>query len=304
MLAVLAAATAGQPRAARAGVCCVLPLTVGVGLLKPDEPFAVGLGGSISKQAGLWLPDGTWLPYDSYSVEQAMGKLWAQVRVLDGLSAYARLPVLVTRKTAAATGEDTGGGLADAQAGLRYELVGAGDMAGIPAVAVMAGLVIPTGTRLADLEGFGLGAGTTARGVWSPGLAVDLAESFSPWCVRGSLAVAVPLPDERPDMGGATVRYGVNVTGSLVAGVQVLSGLGVGLLVRANYEAPYTKDGTVREDSSKLYPAAGLAVAWAPHPRWALQASVTSGLFVDDFAHNALGRVAGTVGLRYGHRAE
>ncbi|MGM0578702.1 MAG: hypothetical protein ACQEXJ_23465 [Myxococcota bacterium] len=300
LIAAIALALAGaSPRIARGAACCMSATATGVGRLLIWETFAVGATTSWGTGIGRWDRDRRWSSYgDGYTDDEWRSEVWTLVRLSRRTSLGARLPFLLTHREAGGT-SDVGGGLADVQALVRYEVLSVGEYAELPAVALTAGVVAPTGRATEDSDS-PLGADVTGRGAAALTLGLSVERTRMPWFVRGDVGLTVPLPAHRDDID-ATQRYGVGLDGSVTGGFEVTEDVVTSLVLRAGWEAPVHIDGERVEDSARYDTGASLAASWRMAPHWTLQGSVGTGLPFRHLGVNREARVTTSLGLRYGY---
>jgi hypothetical protein len=287
------------PRPAAAGACCMSATSFGVGRLLPWEDWAAGVQLGHARSLGEW--DGTgalrWNPPD-YSDGLSRVEPWAIVRVHRRVELHARLPVLVNDRRSAGESQ-TAGGLGDAGAGARVQVLAPGAYAGLPSLALTVAAVLPTGRR-ADETRPPLFAGTTGRGAWGGSAAIEAEYSFFPWFVRLDAGVTEWLAFRRPDLG-ARERYGRIGSAALSAGRELLGGaLVVALAATGEWEAPLSLDGVRVPSSGARSTTVAGSISWRVEPRWTVVGTVENTVWPDGAAVNRDARVGFTLGIRRG----
>ncbi len=285
---------------AMAGGCCMSATATGVGRLMEWEDFAVGLFESAARTMGTWDSDGEWWPEgESSSDTEWTTELWGLVRVDERWSLLGRVPWRWTVRRAGDLG-DEGGGLGDAQLGARWDAVRLGESRRWPGIALTGGVLAPTGRTTEDSEG-ALAADATGRGAWvlSAGLSVE--KTLLPWFVRVDAGASLPLPQERGDLA-KTQRFGPGGTAALTGGLEVLDDVLVAsAFLRYAAEGAVTLDDDELEGSDRAGSGLGAALAWRASPHWTVQSALDTDVFIAGLGDNQAGRLAVTLGLRYGH---
>lgn len=295
---------------AAAGACCMSASAIDVGRLRMEESLAAGLRTTVSSELGQWSEDWDWEAHDEDSgVVVWRSEAWVLARVTDRLSVSGRLPALVTRRSwqeyvpdsGGAAGyrpaTDSGGGLADAQLGVRWGLP---PVTPWPLVALSFGATVPTGTSISALPRSVMASDATARGVWALGASLSLEKVLLPWFVRLSAGGAVPLTERAATATHHRTRFGLGWNASLAAGRELVDGLVVSAAAAVAGERALSYDGRVVPDSWRLEPTVTAALSWRLGEAWSLQGAASGAPLLDGFGHTAFGRVSGTLGVRYG----
>ena len=285
---------------AEASPCCVSATAHGVGRLLMWEDWAVGMRTSMALGVGGWDTAGDFRAFgDTYAEQEWRQELWTLVGLVRRVELHARVPAVLTHRRAGSASE-TGGGLGDVQAGLRYEIVPFGGPPPVSGVATTLAVVAPTGRPLFSAHR-PLGTDATGRGAWVVVAALALEQTRMPWFVQLEIGASLPLPMERGDLE-VVQRFGPGLQIAPIGGVEVVPGsVVVSLTGYLSWEAPLTLDGRTVADSSHLDTGLGAAASWRVLPHWTLQVSAATGLFLDGLGANQPGRVTATVGVRYGH---
>lgn len=288
----------GGPSGAHAAPCCMSATAYGVGRLLNWEDFAVGLNTSFASQLGHWGADGQWRDLAGATDREWRAELWGLAAVNERTSLFVRVPSLMLQRSGAEI-EESGGGIADVSAGVRYELLSIGEYLELPAVAFTFSVLAPTG-RATDRSERPLATDVTGRGAWvlSAGASIELTRL--PWYMRLDVGASVPLPQERPDLG-MTQRLGPSVDVALAGGVEVARNLVFSLVPRLMYGGQTVFDGQPQDHTEHLEMGVGLAASWRFSPHWTVQAGLDGPLAFDQWGRNQQGRLVTTLGLRYGH---
>ncbi|MBK8481996.1 MAG: hypothetical protein IPL40_12630 [Proteobacteria bacterium] len=253
---------------------------------------------SVIGGVGYWDPTGHWRAYGSgYRELEWRSELWSMVGLGRRWSLYGRLPWILGYRHVGNLGGNVDGGLADVQAGARYELLGIGEYLRLPAVALGCGLTLPTGRTVeaADLGG----SGVTSRGVWVVSAAATVEKTYLPWFVR--LTVGLNAPVARRQDSGKSQRYGLGVQSDLAGGRELLRDLVLSVTARFLWEDAIRLDGAQVPDSRRSDLGLGVALSWRFDPHWTAQTAFDTGVFASGLGDNTPGRLTATVGVRYGY---
>lgn len=288
------------PAPARAAACCLSAGVFGVGRLVVWEEFAVGTSVSVMRAQGLWDADARFRSYGGdYQELESTADVYGLVRFGDRVQGFARMPWVFTQRSAPGYRE-LGSALGDLQAGVRFEPVQIGEYEELPAVALTASVLAPSGIRPED-SGTSLGTATSGRGVWAAALGLSLEHVQAPWFVRLDMGGSVSLPFHRDDLD-VDQAYGPSLQVGLFGGRELIEDRWV-LAVGATqeWEAPFSIDGTTVPDSSARSPSASLSTSLKLAPHWMVQATGVANVWADGLGKNRLGRFGGSVGVRYGY---
>jgi hypothetical protein len=286
------------PSVARAAACCMSASAIGVGRLRIWEKFAVGLSLSAETGFGHWDADGDWTRWgDSYSEQVYSGRLWGLVGFGRRTSVWVQAPVLLNHRSTGALSQ-TGGGFGDLNLGARYEVLSVGEIRELPAIALTAGIVLPTG-RATDSATTTLGVDATGRGATALTGGLSLELTRLPLFVRFDTAATVPLPTGlRGD--GPRERLGTEVEIALIGGAEVHRGVVLSLRAHAMWARPAHRDGKALARSKAREVGLTLAGSVELTPHWTLQASLAQTLLGNRLGANRTGRLVASLGLRYG----
>lgn len=288
------------PAPARGAACCLSAGVFGIGRLVIWEEFAVGTSFSLSQAMGMWDERAGWRGFgESYDETFGVADVYGLFRLSERFQAFARVPWVFTVR---GTGDSSefGHGFGDLQAGMRFEAISIGEYLELPAVAITASIMAPTGRRPESVS-TSLGTGTSGRGVWLFSLALSLEYAFLPWFVRADFGGSVSLPFTREDLGlvqtyGPALQLGLFFGRELVPDTWVLA---LGLV--EEWELPYWLDGEATPDSAARSPTVSLSTSWQLNPHWMLQGSLLWNPPLDELGKNRFGRLGGTIGVRYGY---
>jgi hypothetical protein len=299
-LVATAAGIALAPRAARAAACCVSATSFGVGRLLAWEDYAVGVQLGHARSLGQWDSGGSlrWNGSD-FSDGLTTAQTWAIVRLHERVQLQAWVPVVVNDRHSAGQSQ-LAGGLGDAGAAARVEILKIGEYEGLPSFAVTAGVLAPTGKRVEETSP-PLFAGATGRGAWGGSLALEAEYAFLPWFVRADAGATGYLPFRRTDTG-LRQRFGPLLQAALSTGRELWPDvLVLALALTGEWESPITSDGAAVPRSSARSYALACSLAGRVHPRWTLTGTVTNTVWPDGAGMNRDARLGFTLGVRHGH---
>lgn len=300
LLVAALAVAAALPQRGSAAACCVSATSFGVGRLLAWEDYAVGLQLGHARSLGQWDKHGSLDWNDStFSDGLTQAQAWGILRVRDRLQLQAWIPVVVNDRRSGSQSQ-IAGGLGDAGAAARYEVVKIGELQGLPSFAVTAGALVPTGKRVEETS-LPLFAGATGRGAWGGTLALEAEYAFLPWFARLDLGATASLPFRRADTGKRQ-RYGPVLQAALSTGRELVPDVLVAAIaVTGEWEEPHTMDGaTVAGSGARSYTLA-LSLSWRVDPRWTLVGSATNTAWPDGAGKNRDARLGFTIGARRGH---
>ncbi len=218
--------------------------------------------------------------------------LFGVARLFDRAQVALMLPFVVTRRTVPGLGE-TGGGLGDMAAHLRYDFISAGEHRIIPGIALLAGLVAPTGTP-PENAGDPLAAGATGQGSFetSLGLAVEqaLGDNFA------AANAMVGLRSSR-QVGGIRESFAPRWTLLVTAGRVLGDGTSIGAFASAVRHGENRDDGGPIPGSDLLLLTTGLAAARSVWSDWRFQGTISANLPVRGAGRNQSAGVGASLSL-------
>ena len=296
----LLAALATAPGRASAAACCVSATSFGVGRLLAWEDAAVGVQLGHARSLGQWDSTGSlrWNASD-FSDGLTTAQVWGILRVHDRVQAQGWVPFVVNDRRSAGQSQ-LAGGLGDAGAAARVEVLKIGEYQGLPSFAFTIGALAPTGKRVEQTSP-PLFAGATGRGAWGGSLALESEYAFLPWFVRLDGGVTGYLPFRRSDTGQHQ-RYGPVVQAGLSSGRELVPDVLVAAVaLTGEWESSIVVDGdAVPRSHSRSYALAG-SLAWRFDPRWTITASVHNTVWPSGANVNRDARLGFTIGVRRGH---
>lgn len=190
MALVLPALVTATETSAHAQACCIAPGAAGAARLAPYETVLVGVDARAQSPAGTFDTAGRFRSTPAGSRELTLEQsVFGTVRVLSHGQLTLTVPFVETmRRTSGSSA--SGGGPGDVRVAARWDLVDADDARPAPGLAVIGGVVAPTGTppeRASDA----LGAGATGTGAvqgWG-GLSVE--QAWGPWLTLATATVTM-----------------------------------------------------------------------------------------------------------------
>lgn len=288
-------------REAAASACCMSASVSGIGRLAVWEQAAAGVmtayghGTGHSSAASQWraLPQGVLeddLRFDA----------WALVRLADAWQVTARVPWVVGFRASPDGASSVGTGLGDVVAGVRWDVVGLGEYAELPGVALMVSGTAPTGRR--PEQAFdALGASATGRGAWGVSAAFALERAVVPWFLRVDGAFTYHFAFQRADTL-AWQRFGPALNAGVTGGFELKPDVWVlALSLRVDHEFPLHLDGEELPDSSATSLSTSLSTSWKVTPRWTVTGAVATDVLGRlAIAQNRPERLVFTLGVRHG----
>ena len=175
----LALVVAGE-RSAHAQACCVAPGAAGVARLGQHETALAGADARAEATGGSFDRDGRFSRTPAGTHDVSLGQsIFATVRVLERGQLTLTVPFVETMRAADQVAT-SGGGLGDIRGNVRWDLVRREDTYPWPGVALLGGLVAPTGTA-PESASDPLAAGATGTGATQASGGVALEQTHGPW---------------------------------------------------------------------------------------------------------------------------
>ena len=187
LLAVLLAVAA--PRVARAQACCAGTGAVTPARLALHEDALVGVGLRTTDGLGSFSTTGAYVGAPAGASELDLEQdVMGALRVRDRAQVAVLVPLVETHRTAGPASE-SGGGVGDVNASVRYDFIYAGEARRVPGVAVLAGVTFPTGTP-PESATKPLATDATGVGAFQANVGVSVEKAFGPWLVGATGLVA------------------------------------------------------------------------------------------------------------------
>jgi hypothetical protein len=214
------------------------------------------------------------------------------------LELSASMPWLVTTKSAGGT-DESGYGIGDTQVGLRFEPIGSGEITGVPGIAMVGGMTMPSGRAHSEV-GRSLATDITGRGAWVLSASVILEAARMRWFVLGGAGVTYSFEQDTV-LAGHTAQLGRGFQATVLSGVEVAPKWIASILVHYTYEGDVKYDGASVPRSQTHDTGVGPAVAFQWTPNWTVQIGLDTAIYVNNMGKNHDGRFAATLGIRYGY---
>jgi len=183
------------------------------------------------------------------------------------------VPFLETLRSAGGTSE-FGGGLGDIAVSGRYDAVLTGEYRWLPGIAILAGVVFPTGKPL-ESASLLLGSDSTGTGAFQGTLGVAIEQIWGHLFANVTILALQSAPRH---VRGVSETLGLQGTASAAAGYVLDSGGALGLNLVAMRSADAVQDGRTVPDSARGKTVLGLAGAFPLAERWRLQGSLVGDL--------------------------
>lgn len=167
------------------------------------------------------------------------------IRVLNHGQVAVLIPVMETRRTLQGVG-DSGGGIGDIAVTARYDFIAAGERRIIPGIALLLGIVTPTGSAP---ETATTPAGATGQGSFQGSVGVGIEQAYQRVFVTLNALAGLST---RRNVGGVHESFGPTLTATLAAGSQLPHEVTMGIYVSATRRGVNSYD-----DGSDVGPIAG-----------------------------------------------
>ncbi|MBC8132122.1 MAG: transporter [Deltaproteobacteria bacterium] len=264
---------AAQSRLAWAQACCASAGLIAPTRLRSYEDFAVGAAGRVRSVFGAFdingRYDGMRAGESEWSLEQ---DLFGAARVFQRGQVAIVLPFIETRRHLSGSAS-TGGGVGDVAVHGRYDFMHAGEHRLVPGVAVLFGLVAPTGTPPEETTDL-WAAGATGQGSWQGSLGIGLEQGFEPYFI--TLNALGTLRSSRTIVGVGESSFAPRLTGILAVGRVLPRTATVGVFISGMSQGDNSGDqGRIAGSGSSLL-TAGLAATISPTDQWRLQGTLST----------------------------
>lgn len=290
LLAALTA-TAGD---ARAQACCSGGGALAPWRLEHHEHGLVGLRARVTPTLGDFDADGEYraVPKGVRELE-AEALVFGSVRVAPRVQVGVQAPFVLTNRASGGV-DAASGGLGDMSVGVRWDPLWAGELGGLPGLALELGVVAPTGTAPEEATA-PLGVDATGIGAWQVGLDGSVEHVFGAdrqWLasLRGGFRWRAPR-----EVHGRTIERAVEGRASL-GGAYVFDS---GLALAASLDAAWEGGGDAGASAAQHLVGLGLNLGAPLGESWRCLASVSSTLPIDGLAANRPWGVALAMTLLY-----
>ena len=207
--------------------------------------------------------------------------LAGSVRVFKRGQLSAILPMVETYRSVPGLSE-AGGELGDLQLGARWDFTVSGSSRTIPGIALAAGATLPTG-RAPEAASKPLATDATGIGAFQGSLVVALEQTFGPWLVNVSGAMAWRAPRT---VGDVHAQQGVQLAASAAGGYSFASGPVVALTMSYTAELDATINGEALPGSGRAATRVGVAGGVPFNDLWRMQGSVSTDVPIRFFGWN------------------
>ena len=263
-------ATAGP---AFAQACCASAGLVIPSRLRSYEDAAVGLQARARSVFGAYGPGGGYSGGSDRESEWGFGQdLFGSIRVLERGQVALLVPFVETQRTSYGA-SSVGGGIGDVAINLRYDFLNNGERHPVPGLALLAALLLPTGTPpekagASDV----LVTGATGEGSFEGIVGVGVESSWEPY-FAGATAMAGWRSPRR--INGVRQTFAPRFTGLLAVGRMLPHGASVGVFASGLLQGRNSDDNgpLVGSDASLL--TLGAAGTVSLSDQWRLQGSLS-----------------------------
>lgn len=292
-LIVVAALCLLAPRLARAQACCAAAGLVAPARLRSYEDYAVGIQGRVRSV------EGAFNEYDAYTGNGPADSEWdleqdlfAVARVLGRGQVALVIPYLQTRRAVSGLRE-WGQGIGDVTASARYDFLRAGERRIIPGLALLLGVLVPTGTPPESSGGL-LGAGATGQGSYQGTIGVGVEQAFEPYFV--TINALFTYRSSR-SVGTVHESFAPEAAGFIAAGRVLPHGATLGAYVSGMIEGDNHDSGQAIPRSSVSVLTAGLAGSYPLSDQWRLQSTAFQDLPFRGAGQNQTVGIGGSLSL-------
>ena len=281
---LVALAVSLAARATWAQACCGSVGLVSPARLRIYEDGAAGFQARGKSALGAFDKGGIYTgnaPGDSeWDFEQ---DFFGVVRVLNHGQVAVLIPVMETRRTLQGVG-DSGGGIGDVAVTARYDFIAAGDRHIIPGIALLLGIVTPTGT---PTENAHTPAGATGQGSFQGSIGVGIEQAYQRFFVTMNALVGLATPR---NVGGVHESFGPTLTATLAAGSQLPHEVTMGVYISATRRGVNSFDGGTDPGpiagSDLLLLTSGLAATLSLSDQWRIQSTAFGDLPIRGLGRN------------------
>lgn len=254
---------------AYAQACCA-GAAVGTGRLLLHEEFLVGIDARATNTLGSFANDSRYRESSATQLQFEEG-IFGSARFFERAQASLRIPFIQSFHETK-TRSDFGGGIGDIQASGRYDFVMAGESLSLPGLALLAGIVAPSGRPVEKAKRM-LGTDATGTGAFQLSLGFGVEQTFDQVFVGSTSTVSYRLP--------RTVR-GATVPGS----VQLSQLLAVGWIFENEAVVVFSNLFTFEPEAPKRMLRLGLSGALPFDDEWRMQGGLFSDLPISRVGRN------------------
>ena len=293
LTAAIAAWIVLAPATARAQACCAAAGLVVPARLRLHEEYGAGLQVRGRTIFGSFDPDGT---YHSTAAGDIDGEqdLFAAIRLLENGQVAVLIPFLITRRSVPGVSE-WGSGIGDVSLTARYDFTVAGQYPRLPGLALLLGLVAPTG-RPADEARNTLATDATGTGTWEGSVGVSVEQSWGHTfaALDGWIGQRTPRSSQ-----GIRESFEPHLTALLAGGYVFDSEISLGAFVTANWQGAGhdRSSGQQIPNSATSLCSAGGALVVPLSDAWRAQGTISVNGPVSGFGRNQLAGVGATFSI-------
>lgn len=265
-----------------AQACCAGASALTPGRLALHEDALVGVSVRYNEVLGSFDPGRRFVRASSGANERALEEdLFATHRFLENGQATLLVPFIQTYRRAPRL-SDFGGGVGDINLSGRYDLLGAGESALFPGVAVLLGVTFPTGTppEKADRP-----LATDATGIGAFQLSGGLALEQTYGRILLNLT-AIASQRTRRHVNGLREQLGLQWLGLAAVGYTFRNDAVLALSAQYTYEGDASIDGSRVPGSGRALTTVGISGGLPLGERWRLQGGLYVGLPVNHLGRN------------------
>jgi hypothetical protein len=294
---LLAAALLLRAAPAAAQACCAGSGAVTPARLGLHEDALVGLQLKNGYQLGSYDRTASYVATPSGTGEMDFEQdVFGAVRVLDRGQFSVLVPYVETYRRVSGESE-TGGGLGDINAAVRYDLLVAGQARLVPGVGLLAGVTLPSGTPPEQAQN-ALATDATGIGAFQGNGGVALEQAFGAWLVGLSGIVAVRAPRT---IGRSRVALAPQYTVLGSAGYAFKSGVTAAGVLSYALEGDASLDGVKQGSSGKRLATVSAATAIPLSDELRFVASLYLNPPISSLGENQIATVGLTVGMIGAH---
>ncbi|MES1172503.1 MAG: hypothetical protein ABUL77_04640 [Bacteroidota bacterium] len=294
LVVIALGATTCAARSVWAQACCASAGLVAPTRLRSYEDFAVGLQAKGRSVFGAFSGAGDYRVNSAEESEWDLEQdLFAVARVFEHGQVSLLIPFVQTRR-AVPGASDLGGGLGDVAVSARYDVTRTGERRFVPGLAVLAGVVAPTGTPPESATG-DLAADATGQGTFEGIVGGAVEQAFEPYFAALTLALGWRASRS---VGGVRESFAPRFTATLSAGRVLPRGFTAGAYVSALRQGENSDDVRGRIAGSDLaLLTAGVAFTAAASDHWRVQGTLFGNLPVNGLGRNQTAGWGGTLSV-------
>lgn len=258
-------------REAHAQACCASAGLVIPTRLRSYEDIAVGIQARGRSVFGAFNPGGTYAQAGAGESEWDLGQdVFAAARVFGRGQVALLVPFLQTWR-AVPGASSAGGGVGDVAVSARWDVVETGERHPVPGVALLLGMVFPTGTPPEQARD-ALAAGATGQGSFEGLAGVGLENAWEPYFVAATFTAGLRAARQ---VGEVRQSFAPRLTGLLAVGRMLPRGATLGVFATGMLQGPSRDDRGVIAASDLSLLTIGAAGTFALADTWRLQGTLS-----------------------------